>query len=86
LIVDYSERQKNKMQNSTTLYTIEKVPLDRIKRIYSEHLYTLESNDGQYASVYVDNQQIGKYIGDGAWSYAQRHASVLALNLDMGDL
>ena len=74
------------MQNSTILYRIEKMPLNRLKRIYSDKLYTLESNSGNYASVYVDNEQIGKYAGEGAWSYAQRHASVLALTLDMGDL
>ena len=74
------------MQNSTRLFRIEKMPLNRLKRIYSDKLFTLETNDGEYASVYVDNKQIAKYGGHGAWSYAQRHASVLALNLDMGDL
>jgi len=74
------------MQNSTTLYRIEKMPLNRLKRIYSDKLYTLESNSGNYASVYVDNKQVVKYTGEGAWAYAQRYASALALNLDMGDL
>jgi hypothetical protein len=74
------------MQNSTTLYKLEKSPLNRMERHYSEHLYTLESNDGKYASVYLDNKQVAKYIGDGAWANAQRYASMLALNLDMGDL
>jgi hypothetical protein len=74
------------MQNSTTLYQLVKAPLGRMERHYSEHLYTLETNDGEYASVYVDNKQIAKYGGHGAWLYAQRHASMLALNLDMGDL
>lgn len=74
------------MRNSTTLARIEKAPLSRIKRIYSEHLFTLESNDGRYASVYVDNEQQDRYIGEGAWALAQRQASALAVNLDMGDL
>jgi hypothetical protein len=74
------------MQNSTTLYRIEKLHLDRLKKIYSDKLYTLESNSGSYASVYINGEQIEKYNCEGAWSYAQRHASVLALNLDMGDL
>jgi len=74
------------MQNSTTLYQLVKAPLGRMERHYSEHLYTLESNHGNYASVYLDNKQVAKYIGDGAWVNAQRYASMLALNLDMGDL
>ncbi|MFZ9242216.1 MAG: hypothetical protein ACO295_03310 [Sediminibacterium sp.] len=74
------------MRNSATLYRIEKMPLNRLKRIYSDKLYTLESNSGNYASVYVDNEQVVKYTGEGAWAYAQRTASALALNLDMGDL
>lgn len=86
--VGYSEKQKGyqKMRNSTTLYRIEKMPLSRIKRIYSENLYTIESNDGRYASVYVDNEPESKYAGEGAWVYAQRQASALALHLDMGEL
>jgi hypothetical protein len=74
------------MQNSTRLYQLVKSPLNRMERHYSEHLYTLESNQGDYASVYLDNEQIARYIGDGAWAKAQTKASQLALNLDMGDL
>jgi len=85
-IVDYSERQKNKMQNSTTLCKIEKYTGDRIKRIYSDKLYTLELNNGQHATVYIDNQFSFVYSGDGAWAKAQTKASELALYLDMGDL
>ena len=74
------------MKNSTQLFRIEKARLDRLKRVYSDKLYTLESNDGKYASVYVDNEQVVKYAGKGAWALAQREASMLALHLDMGDL
>jgi hypothetical protein len=74
------------MQNSTRLFRIEKMKLNRLKRVYSEHLYTIESNDGRYASVVVDNEPVSKYAGEGAWVKAQREASALALNLDMGDL
>lgn len=74
------------MQNSTTLYRIEKINLSRLKRIYSDKLFTLESNDGQYASVYIDNVQQLVYSGEGAWVKAQRYASMLTDSLDMGDL
>ena len=74
------------MRNSTDLHSLEKLPLNRLKRYYSQDLHTIESNSGNYASVYVDNKQVVKYSGEGAWAYAQRYASALALNLDMGDL
>jgi len=85
-IVDYSERQKNKMQNSTTLCRIEKYTGDRIKRIYADKLFTLELNNGQHATVYIDNKQAFVYSGEGAWALAQTKASELVFNLDMGDL
>ena len=85
--VVYLERQKGYlMRNSTQLFRLEKSNLGRLKRVYSDKLFTLESNDGKYASVYVDNEQVVKYAGEGAWALAQREASALASNLDMGDL
>lgn len=84
MTVVYLEKQKGYlMQNSATLYRIEKAPLNRLKRIYSDHLFTLENNDGQYASVYIDNVQELVYSGEGAWAKAQRYASMLTLNKDM---
>ena len=74
------------MNNSARLSRIEKIKLGRLKRIYSDKLFTIESNDGRYASLYVDNKQQDIYAGDGAWAKAQRQASALAINLDMGDL
>ena len=74
------------MNNSARLSRIEKIKLGRLKRIYSDKLFTIESNDGRYASVYVDNEQQDRYLGEGAWALAQRQASALAINLDMGDL
>lgn len=80
----YLERQKGyQMRNSTQLFITEKAPLNRLKRIYSDHLFTLENNDGQYASVYIDNVQELVYSGEGAWAKAQRYASMLTLNKDM---
>jgi len=73
-------------KSSTTIYRLEKMRLDRLKRIYSDKLYTIESNDGKYASVVVDNEPISKYAGEGAWVLAQREASALSSQLDMGDL
>lgn len=71
------------MQNSATLYRIEKAQPNRLKKIYSDHLFTLENNDGQYASVYIDNVQQLVYSGEGAWVKAQRYASILTLTKDM---
>jgi hypothetical protein len=85
--VVYLEKRKGyQMRNSTTLYRIEKAPLNRLKRIYSDKLFTLENNDGQFASVYIDNVQQLTYSGEGAWVKAQRYASMLTDSLDMGDL
>lgn len=85
-IVDYSERQKNKMQNSTRLYKLEKRTPDSMKKIYTDKLFTLELNNGLHASIYIDYKQAFVYRGEGAWAKAQTKASELVANLDMGDL
>ena len=74
------------MRNSTQLFRLEKIRLGRLKRVYSDNLFTIESNDGRYASLYLDNEQQDVYAGDGAWVKAQRQAIALANKLDMGDL
>lgn len=71
--------------NSTQLYRIEKHD-GLLKKTYSNNIYTLEINNGYWASLYVDNVKEESFFGKGAWASAQRIASALAIDLDMGDL
>ena len=72
------------VSNSTQLWYGKPETLGFVKYYDTDSLWTYESKQGDFASVFLNGKVVSRFEGDGAWNHARKEAEMHLHKLDKG--